>query len=207
MTEWVILFWSTSASKGMLLQQMCIFFFLHIWIFHSPFPLKLEAERVSDCYVVSLAVSCLFLICFFMCVVLALFVSLWPLLKKQRQRNYKLHSESSASLSWHPHSSSYSPLPDECMFYTELMGRLLVLHWISFNRFIVALEGSAASVIQDSLSQKILVVQEFRVLARLPKSVEAEVEIHFNHLFALIRKSEEKSESHLGSNTVSNNVT
>lgn len=52
----------------------------------------------------------------------------------------------------------------------------------------MALEDSAASVIQGSLSQKILVVQEFRVLACLPKPVEAEVEIHFNHLFALIRR-------------------
>lgn len=57
-------------------------------------------------------------------------------------------------------------------------------HWISFNRFRVALMGSAAPVIQVSLSQKILVVQEFGVLACLPKAVEAEVEVRLNHLFA-----------------------
>lgn len=33
-------------------------------------------------------------------------------------------------------------------------------------------------------SQKLLVVQQLGVLSRLPESVETEVEIHLNHLFA-----------------------
>lgn len=44
------------------------------------------------------------------------------------------------------------------------------------------------TIIQVPPSQKILIVQEFGVLARLPKSVEAEIEVHLNHLFALSGK-------------------
>lgn len=50
----------------------------------------------------------------------------------------------------------------------------------------------AAPVVQVSSSQKILIVQEFGVLACLPKSVEAEVEVHLNHLFALIGEMRQK---------------
>lgn len=49
----------------------------------------------------------------------------------------------------------------------------------------MALEGSAATLIQMSLSQKILIVQQLGVLPRLPKAVEAEVKVRLDHLFAL----------------------
>lgn len=39
-------------------------------------------------------------------------------------------------------------------------------------------------------SQQIFVVQELRVLPRLPQSVEAEVKIHFNHFLSCDRESE-----------------
>lgn len=60
----------------------------------------------------------------------------------------------------------------------------------------MAFEGSGASFLRASLSQKILIVQEFRVLACLPKTVQAEVEVHLNHLFALIGKGDRKSLNH-----------
>lgn len=37
-----------------------------------------------------------------------------------------------------------------------------------------------------SASLKVLIVQEFGVLPRLPKSIETEVEVLLNHLFAWI---------------------
>lgn len=64
----------------------------------------------------------------------------------------------------------------------------MISRWISFIRFLVALESSTATGVQVTSSQKILIVQEFGVLACLPKSVEAEVEVQLNHLFALISK-------------------
>ena len=52
--------------------------------------------------------------------------------------------------------------------------------------------GSDAPIIRVSSSQKFLIVQQFGVLASLPESVEAEVEVHLNHLFALIGKWDTK---------------
>lgn len=66
--------------------------------------------------------------------------------------------------------------------------------WINFNRFLVALDGSAAPLIQMSLSQKILIVQEFGVLPCLPKAVEAEVKVCLDHLFALRRQLQRRLE-------------
>lgn len=43
------------------------------------------------------------------------------------------------------------------------------------------------------LSQQVLVVHEFGVLARFPEAVETEVKVHLNHLFALIRKRDSQS--------------
>lgn len=88
--------------------------------------------------------------------------------------------------------------------YIGLTGRALVeqssVIGSVFIRFLVVAlggGGSAAPVIQVSSSQKILIVQEFGVLACLPKSIEAEVEVQLNHLFALIGKRDrERKQNH-----------
>lgn len=91
-------------------------------------------------------------------------------------------------------SSSSSPVQDESRW--DRLCRAgssgtTFSHWIRRNRVLVALDGSAEFTAEVPLSQKILIVQELGVLACFPKTVQAEVEVHLNHLFAYRRKGDQ----------------
>lgn len=86
---------------------------------------------------------------------------------------------------------SSPPLPDESRYYC--WGLSWWVELCSVDRS--DLSGSSwrwGAPLQLSSSQQILVVQQLGVLTRLPEPVEAEVEVHLNHLFALM-----ENENHL----------
>lgn len=162
-----------------------------------------EAKRVGDQDVNSLLVSA-FSSFFLSSISSALLVSLWSLLWKwggaEAQHTFVCPQPPCPVLPLPP-LPVLSRMKAGMTVYIELTGSSTAVErcsviGISFNRFLVALEGSAAPIVLLSSSQKILIVQEFGVLACLPKSVEAEVEVHLNHLFACFEKMDRKSYNH-----------
>lgn len=157
-----------------------------IFVFYTfeLFAFKLKRQRES--VTVQLPFSSFFKVFFW-----PFLVSPWSLLWAAEEAQHHLVSSSLSCLSSFFFLLLSQSSPGWKQVYIELTGRALLVEQGSvagsvFNRFLVALEGSAAPIICVSSSQKFLIVQEFGVLARLPEPVEAEVEVLLNHLFALV---------------------